>query len=254
MNNYSDDQLVQLLGRGELSNKQIAKRVGTKLGMIVAPTVHMSFSGGELPGTINVSPNVMGLLVSDVIHSLAAQGFRNIFMLLAHGGSENARALDNALKMLLRSGTGLRDLMLVLAPTWNFSSSWRKAMGDYDWHAGWIETSMVMALAPELVQMENLRTDAPELLANMIEHPDNYQRALKPADDELVVPLMQQRPEIEVGVMGAPEKASRERGEEMVAHMVGEMCNLFEKIEKERSDEYKQVQWTPEPIILPIVL
>jgi len=229
---------------------EISKRVGRKIGMIVAPTVHMSFSGGELPGTINVNPGVMGLVVSEVIRSMAAQGFRNVFMILTHGGSENARALNDALKMLLRAGGGLEDVMLVLAPVWKFSAGWRQAVADHDWHAGWLETSMVMALAPELVQMDNLRLDPPDLVAHMREHPDHFQRALKPAEDEFVVPRMQQRPEIQVGVMGAPQEASRERGEKIVEDVVAQIADLFQRLEKERWPEYRQVSWTPEPIIL----
>ncbi len=230
--------------------REIAKRVGKSAGMIVAPALHMSFSGGQLPGTINLSPNVMGLMVGDVLRSLAAQGFKNIFMLLCHGGSENARALDNTLKLLLRDDPSFAEVMLVLAPFWKLSSSSKEAVADHDWHAGWLETSIVMALASDLVQMEDLRTDEPELVANMREHPDNYQYARKPVDNEFVIPRMTQRPEIEVGVMGAPERASRQRGEEIVEDAVSQLCQLFTDLEKNRSQEYKEVKWTPEPLIL----
>ena len=230
--------------------RELAKRVGKKLDMIVAPTLNQSFSGGQLPGTINLSPNVMGLMVGDVLRSLVAQGFRSIFILLCHGGSENARALDNTLKMLLREGPAFANVMLVLAPIWKFSSGWQAAIADHDWHAGWLETSFVMALAPELVQMEHLQLDAPELVATMREHPDHYQEARKPVDNEFAVPRMTQRAEIAVGVMGAPEKASRSRGDKLVDDAVDRLSRLFAELEQNRSEEYKKVAWTPEPIVL----
>ena len=228
----------------------LALRVGKKLGMLVAPSINTSFSGGELPGTINVHPNIMGLLVGEVLRSLAAQGFKNIFMIISHGGSENMLSLGNALKMLLRNDTLFEDVMLVLAPVWKFSSVWSAAFADRDWHAGWLETSLCLALAPELVQMDKLQLDTPEIMSQLRPHPDNYQYARKPIDHEFVVPWLGQRPDIQVGINGEPKKASREIGEKAVEEIVRKCCELFTKLETERTKDYKKVDWTPEPIIL----
>ena len=230
--------------------RELALRVGKRLGMIVAPTINMSFSGGQSPGTINVSPNVMGLLVGDVLRSLVVQGFRNVFMILAHGGSENMRALDNALRLLLRDDPAFSEAMLVLGLTSKFSQIAREAVDDEDWHAGWLETSAVMAVAPELVQMDKLALDAPEVVAAMRAHPDHYQTARKPVDNAFVVPRMAQRDDVVVGVMGDPSKASEERGSRFIEESVQRMCGLFEELEKTRSGEYRDVDWTPEPILL----
>jgi len=123
-------------------------------------------------------------------------------------------------------------------------------MAEGDWHAGWLETSMVMELAPALVQMDRLQTDSPELVRFMRQHPDNYQFAQKCADHEMVVARMAQRPEIKVGVMGAPEKASPEKGREIVEDAVATLMKLFTDLERTRSEKYSEVRWTPEPLIL----
>ncbi len=233
-----------------LNAREISVRAGKRLGMLVAPTINMSYSGGQLPGTINISPNVVGLLVGEVLRSLAAQGFKNIFMLLAHGGSENIRALDNTLNLLLRSDPSFSEVMLVLAPAWKLSPTWTKAFTEQDWHAGWVETSLIMAMAPELVQMENLAMDTAELVAEMCAHPDNYQYSCKPVDNEFTVPCISQRPEVQVGVMGAPREASAAKGQQILDEMVENACALFADLEKSRTREYKKVSWTPEPIII----
>ena len=230
--------------------RETSKRVGANIGMLVAPDINTSFSGGQLPGTINVNPNVVGLVVGEVLRSLVAQGARNLFVVLGHGGSENFRGLDNSLKLLLRDDPAFQQVMLVLAPVWKFSRQWKRAAEGKDWHAGWIETSCVMELAPELVQMDKLALDDPDLVALMREHPDNYQVASKPVDDELVYPRMAQRDEIKVGVMGDPSQASPELGRELVATIVDTMSELFTRLERDRSTEYRNVDWTPEPIIL----
>jgi creatinine amidohydrolase len=228
----------------------VALRVGKRIGMLVAPTINMAFSGGQLPGTINVNPNIVGLLVGEVLRSLVAQGFRNIFLLPGHGGSENFRGMDNSLKMLLRDDPAFEKVMLVMAPVWKLSPLWQGAFQEKDWHSGHIETSAVLALAPHLVQLENVQTDEPRLLAEMREHPDNYQYARKPIENGFVVPRMAQRPEIKVGVMGDPSKASAELGERMIADTVEAASRLFTDLEKNRSPEYRKAAWTPEPIVL----
>ena len=238
------------LSTDALVAREIGRLVGERAGILTAPTMHLSFSGGQLPGTINVSPNVMGLVVADILRSLAVQGFRNVFLLLAHAGSENMRALDNALRLLLRDDPGFKEVMLVFAPIWKFCGGYSDGFAEGDWHAGWAETSMVMALAPELVQMDKLEMDDPELVREMRKHPDSYQCASKPVDHECVVPRMSQKPGMRVGVMGDPGKASPELGARMVEDAVSELSKLFTQLEKKRSAEYREVDWTPEPILL----
>ena len=230
----------------------LGRMIGEKTGILVAPTIHQSFSGGGLPGTINISPSVMSLVVSDTLLSLAGQGFRNFYLLLCHGGSENARALDNALKLLLRTNPAFADAMVALMPSWKFRSKktkWGQAFKEGDWHAGWFETSLVMALEPDLVRMEELELDPEPLLNLQIEHPDNYQRAEKIVDDDLVVPRMSQRPDIKVGVMGHPEKASPELGREIVEGLVEAASAKIVELESKCDGVYKDVPFTPEPLL-----
>jgi creatinine amidohydrolase len=228
----------------------ISKQAGARAEMIVAPALNMSFSGGQLPGTINVNPNVFGLLVAEVLRSLVAQGARNLFLVLGHGGSENFRSLDNSLKLLLRDDPAFAEVMLVFAPVWKFTDVYHKGFAARDWHAGYVETSMIMALAPELVQMDQLAVDSPELVKLMRAHPDNYQYALKPIEDEKVIPRMAQRADIKVGVMGMPEKATLEFGRRAVEGTVAKMAAEFLRLEKRRARLYREAKWTPEPIVL----
>jgi len=232
--------------------KHIGRRIGERAGILVAPTMHQSFSGGGLPGTVNISPSVMSLVVSDTLVSLVSQGFRNIYLLLCHGGSENARALDNALKLLLRLNPAFQHVLVALMPLSALQAkdnTWTEAFRGGDWHAGWVETSLVMALEPDLVHLEDLQLDPEPLLKIQIEHPDNYQRAEKIVDDPLVVPRMTQRPDIHVGVMGYPERASRETGERILESVVRQGAERILDLEAKADGVYKDVPFTPEPLI-----
>ena len=231
----------------------LGRMIGERAGILVAPTVIQSFSGGGLPGTINISPAVMSQVVSDTLLSLASQGFRNFYLWLCHGGSENARALDDALKLLLRSNPAFSDALIALLPVWKFGheeKGWSKALRERDWHAGWLETSMVMALEPDLVRMDEMELDPEPLLKLQIEHPDNYQHAEKIVDDEMVIPRMTQRPDIKVGVMGHPEQASAELGREIVEDVVADAAAKIQAIDARADGIYKEVKFTPEPLLL----
>jgi len=230
----------------------IGRRIGERTGILVAPTIHQSFSGGGLPGTINVSPSVMSLVISDVLVSLVSQGFRNVYVLRCHGGSENARALDNAIKLLLRLNPAFENVMVALFPLSELQGEDRmrtQALREGDWHAGWVETSLVMALEPDLVRMDELELDPEPLLKMQIDHPDNYQHAEKIVDDPNVIPRMTQRPDIHVGVMGYPERASRELGERLVESAVHAGATKILDLEAKADGVYKEVPFTPEPLI-----
>ena len=233
--------------------EQIARRIGEKLDILVAPAIYATFSGGGLPGTINTSPAVMSLVIGDALISLVAQGFRNFYLFLGHGGSENLRALVDGLKVLLRSNPAFEKALVALLPVWKFGAEgrgWKPAFEEGDWHSGWVETSIMLALAPELVRMDELELDTPELLKLQIEHPDNYQHAEKIVDDEFVVPRLTQRPEIKVGVMGYPERASKEIGLKLVEQTVAEASVKIAELESKADGIYKEVPFTPEPIVL----
>ena len=142
--------------------------------------------------------------------------------------------------------------MVAVLPIWELQTGdnhWAKAFKDGDWHAGWLETSLVMALEPDLVRMDELELDPDPLLNLQIEHPDNYQRAEKIVDDKHVVPRITQRPDIRVGVMGHPERASRELGEQMVESLVSAGVAKIRELEGKSDGVYKDVPFTPEPII-----
>lgn len=101
----------------------LSRMIGQRTDTLVGPTMQQSFSGGGLPGTINISPAVMSLVLSDMLVSLVSQGFRTIYLFLCHGGSENARALDDALKLLLRLNPAFEDVMIALMPIWKCGHS-----------------------------------------------------------------------------------------------------------------------------------
>jgi creatinine amidohydrolase len=213
---------------------QTAWRVSGRTGAVVAPPLPYSYSGGSLPGTINVAPQVMALMVSEIIQGLVGQGFRNVLLLLGHAGTENLRALKDLVNLFLTRRPDLADVVVALVPLWEFSPTFLKAFENHDFHAGYIETSLMLYWAPEQVRTDRIVQDEPAVAASLREHQDNYQQVRRPVDDPHVAPRLTQREDIKVGVMGYPEKASAEVGREVCEEMVAGVVALIKKIESKQ--------------------
>jgi len=176
---------------------ELSRRVSERTGAVVAPALPYSFSGGELPGTINVRPQVMSLMVSDILAELARIGFRNLVVLLGHGGTENLAALKDALRQFTSRMSHVKGLVVSLVPFWEFSPAMTDLFEKGDFHASRAETSLMLYWAPEQVR-KKIVTDKKQLVEEMMKDPDAYQKREKIVESPYVIPRISQRREIKV--------------------------------------------------------
>ena len=201
-----------------------------KLDCIVAPPLNYCFSGGQLSGTINVRPTTFCAMMCDIVESLASQGFENILIYPGHGGSESLAQLKEALRILKWLNKSLEHVMIMIlrrGEHWTPDSDPRITGGDF--HAGNSETSLMLAYRKELVQMDQLELDEPEIAEKMRHDPDFYQLCTTLSGQPQEIMTTRQRPEVEVGVMGYPEFASAERGMENVKNAITPMAEMVKK-------------------------
>lgn len=211
---------------------------GDRLNAVVAPPVNYCFSGGTLLGTVNVSPNTFGLLISEICSEFVRMGFKNIIVFLGHAGTDNKAALKNTLQMLLRRDEELaKKITLSLVECWNLSPTWLDGFAmepEHDFHAGLIETSLMKYWKPELVQDEICMDD--EYTSKMMRtDQDWFEKREKAIDSIHIVEKVGQRDEIKVGVMGFPERATRELGEKVCNEIIDglvEYVNVLENRNK----------------------
>ena len=216
-----------------LNAEEVSKRVSEEIGVAVLPTINYTYSGGELPGTVNVSPNVLTLYIEEICLSLAAQGIRNIILLLGHGGSENMDALTAFRDMFLRKHNHL-DVAIALLPPFIIEDDAKPLFKEGDWHAGKTETSLMLYWSPELVHKDRIQYDSDELSNMMRADPDAYQDIKPVVDSPYVGPKVWQKKEIQVGVMGYPEEATAEIGEKIAKSSVRAIAKIIKDIEKQR--------------------
>ena len=215
---------------------EVPRRAGDKLNAVVAPTVPYCYSGGELPGTINVSPQVFSLLMMDICLELVRNGFKDIIILLGHGGTENKIALRDSLQMVLRRNPALKNVTLSMIQCWDLSPTWQACFAmhpEHDFHAGYAETSLMLYWKPELVK-KPIEMDDPEISRMMRTDQDWFEAKEKVIDHPFVIPRTYQRKEIQVGVMGFPERANREFGEKICNEMTSGLIEYVDFINSKR--------------------
>ncbi len=223
----------------DIHNAEIlAYHMAEKLDCIVAPCLNYCFSGGQLPGTINVKPNNFSNMVCDIMESLVNQGFLNILIVPGHGGSESLLHLKESLRILKWMNPAMQKAMILFIRRADYSTRAKDSVYGRDYHAGETETSLMLAYRPNLVRWDEMELDEPAIAEMMREDPDAYQLRTSFTGLRQEIVNTVQRPEIKVGVMGYPERAKAETGvknsEDVIEHMIPVLKKAIEMADEGR--------------------
>lgn len=215
---------------------ELSKRAAARMNAVVAPTIPYCYSGGELTGTINISPTVFSLLVTDICSEFARMGFLNVILFLGHGGWENTEAVKSSLGVMVKRNASLNNMTFSIVGAWELSASWDelfKLEPEHDAHAGWAETSLVMYLRPDLVRKE-IASDPPEVCSwARMGLGDKMTEQVKKVDHPFVLPRSVTKCEWKVGVVGFPERGTRELGEKICNEVVQGLADFANLIQRE---------------------
>ena len=136
-----------LMGRAIV--RTIAKRLGNAIAMPVLPYTPNNASA-DLPGTIGLTPELLGAILERVTDQAMATGFKNVVLMGDHGGGQPATYADVAKKMDAKYAPDGRHVFFC-------DEVYAKAQGDFDkWlqqhrypsssHAGIPDTSTMLYL------------------------------------------------------------------------------------------------------------
>jgi len=220
------------LGTDIINAEQFSRRLAQRYPCVVAPTVNYTYSGGELTGTINVHPHVITRLIDQIILSLYRQGFRRVGVLAGHGGGEHIEAIRATLELLLRQNPDKPDLQIIWLPVWEFSDTWQDAMREGDFHAGRIETSLMLYWCPEKVRPK-IVMDAEPVARELRERAGSCWNRVTRSDSPYEVPHVRQSGRMKVGVMGFPHEATAELGRQVNDQVVAGMLKLFRDLDRQ---------------------
>lgn len=142
------------LGADQIQAEATAVALAERLGGLVAPTVAYGSAPGarRFPGTVSLTMAQLESHVAGVLSELARSGVRRLLVLSGHAEGGHMAALREAAETTMRSAPGAR---IVVLSDYNFVYELRgRESPATDGHAGLLETSRVMALAPATVGAE----------------------------------------------------------------------------------------------------
>jgi creatinine amidohydrolase len=204
------------LSTDSLHTVAVLERVAERLPALIAPLIpvgradhHMAF-----PGTITVRHETLHATIRDWSDSFFQHGFRNVLVYSGHGG--NAVPLARIIDDLTREDPERR---IIGCTDWNVYDGTlfpvAEALGvgklDAGWHAGELETSMILALDAHLVMMDRARP--------------GFIGELAPLRDKLMREGV--RAIAPTGVLGDPRPASRAHGKRYLDALTDSVTRFF---------------------------
>ncbi|MEW6601684.1 MAG: creatininase family protein, partial [Nitrospirota bacterium] len=175
----------------------------------LAPPVYYGVctTTGQHPGTIGITPETLRRLTCDIVKDAYKKGLRTFFLITGHGGGLHSSALKEAAESLIEELKGTK--IAVLCPYDVLHKELAElAESVNDSHAGEIETSLVLSLAPELVKGSS-KKDCPKLPRPfVVKDKIRYWRS---------------------GVWGDPSKASRKKGDRAAELIVSKIVEIIDQ-------------------------
>jgi creatinine amidohydrolase len=134
----------------------VARRVALKRRVIIAPPCFYGLcrSTSDHPGTVSIAGDTLRALMRDLGREFYRQGFRCLAFVSGHAGATHMAALVEAGEALLKELPQVRvaivNLLELLREVLAQKPSLVQTQGDG--HAGEIETALMLASYPHLVQ------------------------------------------------------------------------------------------------------
>ena len=214
------------LGTDFLISYEVAKKaseiLSKELSIIVLPPVWIGLSIEHLdfPGTLTFyKPESFISLVMDICESLKKHGVKKIVLLNQHGGN---KGILMGLTQSIRAKTGAFILFIQLERL--IENTIKKIIeSPIEIHAGEIETSIMIYLFPDLVDIRKAKKEFPE-------------KFMKPSyinvNSEKIDFSWLTKDLSSSGVIGDPLKASKEKGRELFEKAVEELCKLLRELKE----------------------
>ncbi len=191
---------------------EAAKRAAKTLAFFIAPPIQYGVctSTGPHPGTLSITTDTLRSLTKDIVRQAYAKGLRNFILISGHGGSLHVSAMKEAGECLTdelkSSKIAALSIYEIIGPE-GFALAETKG----DSHAGELETSAVLHIAPKLVK-GRARKEFPNLPKPII------------ARDKLKF--------WPGAVWGDPAKATEKKGAALIELMAERIVKLVRDIKK----------------------
>lgn len=205
------------LGTDNYLAERLSERVAKQTGAFVLPTLPYGqvWSLKNFPGSINVSNDSLISMLVDIGISLYDQGFKVFAMVNGHLG--NAVALKEAARKLYSLHPDFKILYLFYPGVKKITEEVRETSSAHAsyFHACEIETSYMLYLADEYVDMSRAITDIPDIPMSADVTPTPWEQFTTSA------------------VLGDAKIATKEKGEKIIEVAIENMVKLIEGAKNE---------------------
>lgn len=205
----------------------LAEKISDRIPTLVMPCVFTGYHGNNVmdwPGSARVKPESLYNYVYDICESLYLGGFRKIMIINGHGQNPAIlemvcrRINDNcgitpvltrAMRMIGKEGAKIRE----------------SAQGGAGGHAGEVETSLVLALAPDLVDMSVAPDSTCQYRSPF--HPGDI--FPEPSPTAKVYWSSFELEQTKTGVLGNAKIATKEKGEQFLNCILSNYVSFAEE-------------------------
>jgi creatinine amidohydrolase len=205
------------LGTDNYLAEEIANKLSEKTNGLVLPTLPYGqvWSLGDFPGSLSISNETLTNLVAEIGESLFRQGFRIFVLINGHYG--NAAALKDASRILYEKFPDCKVLVMFYPGTKKIISEVRESAPVHDsyFHACELETSYMLYLAEDRVNMELAINDTPEIPDTADVTPTPWSKFTKTA------------------VLGDATLATKEKGEKIISVALANISRIIEQTKDE---------------------
>ncbi|HBR17303.1 MAG: creatinine amidohydrolase [Deltaproteobacteria bacterium RIFCSPLOWO2_12_FULL_43_16] len=193
---------------------EVVKEAAKRIKVFVAPPLHYGVltSTRNHAGSIGISANSLRMITRDIIKSAYVKGLRNFILISGHAGNIHMSALKEIGEEMIDE---FDDIKIAVISEYDMI---RKESDKFvetkdDGHAGEIETSRILHLAPHLVKgrakEEYPKLPKPFLVRDKVK----YWKG---------------------GIWGNPAKATHEKGKKLFLFSVDRVVEIIKRIEKIR--------------------
>jgi creatinine amidohydrolase len=205
------------MGTDSMLGDELGRALAERLNAFRAPTIQVGCSQHHLafPGTMSISEDTFAGVVTDIVRGWAGQGFKRIVLLPTHGG--NFGPLVAALERLGEVDgvkvVAITDLSILVDATLGLGAELGIPASEGGLHGGEWETSMMLAVHPELVHMDRA----------VAGYTGDLEAGIQRFFAEGVHALT------DTGVIGDPKQASAENGRKYIERLVELAAELIER-------------------------
>jgi creatinine amidohydrolase len=207
------------------------------LPIVVSPILSVGFSGEHMDfaGTLSLSPNTLMLTAKEMVLSLIHHGFERFLFLNGHSGNEEA------LRLTARMLRQEHNVLIAATSYWQLAREEIKAIRESPGggmnHAGEEETSLMLFLRPDLVNMDLAEPN-----------PLHWRTSYLSGSYVQEAPVTYGRRRVDIaplGHNGDPTRASAEKGKRLFEAIVAAVATFLADFDTWRLDGMAVSSKTP---------